>query len=325
MRSIAVTGVSGYLGRLLLWRLDDDPSVEQVVGLDVKEPPARCARKLVFYRQDINEPMGPLFERHRVEAAVHLVYVLRPVRDRRWATQINVEGTRNFLAACHHAKVGRILYPSSTSVYGAWPDNPVPLTEAHPPRPKRGFQYSYEKRETEDLCREYAREHPEATVVIARGAPGLGPDATNWIGRTLVGGAGLQIWGYDPPLQFVHDDDFAAALHTLLAAAVPGTFNVGGEGTVPYSAVAREANRLRMAVPAPVLYSAAGLSWRLRLQSASPPEGLDYIRYPWIASSEKLKRETGFAFRYTSLEALRAYVAAWKAARERRAASPSDA
>jgi hypothetical protein len=82
-----------------------------------------------------------------------------------------------------------------------------------------------------------------------------------------------------------------------------------------YSDVAREAGRRRVAIPAQVIYPLVGIIWRLGLQRSSPPEGLDYIRYPWVASSEKLKRETGFAFRYTSLEALRAFVGAWRQAR----------
>ena len=315
MRSVAITGVSGYVGRLLLRRLEQDPAVEEVVGIDVQEPPRDIARKLVFYRRDINDPLGPLFSQHRVEAAVHLVYILRPVRARRWASHINIDGTRNFLAACHEAGVRRLLYPSSTSVYGAWPDNPIPLTEEHPTRPRPGFQYSWEKKLTEALFLDYGREHPTARVTVARGAPALGPEPGNWIGRSLVEGARFSIRGYDPPLQFVHDEDLAAALHTLLAAGRPGIFNVGGEGTVRYSDIARQAGRRRIALPARLVYPLTGLSWKLGLQRASPPEGLDYIRYPWVASSDKLKQHTGFAFRYTSQEALRAYIEAWVEAR----------
>jgi len=36
---VGVTGVSGYIGRLLLKRLDADPEITQIVGLDVNPPP----------------------------------------------------------------------------------------------------------------------------------------------------------------------------------------------------------------------------------------------------------------------------------------------
>ena len=45
----------------------------------------------------------------------------------------------------------------------------------------------------------------------------------------------------------------------------------------------------------------ASVMWRLRASEA-PPGSLDFALYPWIVSNEKLKRETGWEPRYSSLE-----------------------
>ena len=69
--------------------------------------------------------------------------------DRLAAHRVNVGGTSNLLDASAEAGVRRIVYLSSTSVYGAHADNPPMLTESSPARPVRGFQYSEDKAEAE--------------------------------------------------------------------------------------------------------------------------------------------------------------------------------
>jgi hypothetical protein len=47
----------------------------------------------------------------------------------------------------------------------------------------------------------------------------------------------------------------------------------------------------------------AGVMWTLRMPNAEAPAGnLDFLRYPWVVSNEKLKTETGWAPRYDTLE-----------------------
>ena len=59
MATIAVTGISGCLGRNLLAQLEVDPEVDLVLGLDVAAPPPG-ARKLVFARRCVGEPFAEL-------------------------------------------------------------------------------------------------------------------------------------------------------------------------------------------------------------------------------------------------------------------------
>jgi nucleoside-diphosphate-sugar epimerase len=60
----------------------------------------------------------------------------------------NLAGTANVVAA----GPGRIVFASSAAVYGAWPDNPLPLDETVMPRPNRECPYARHKLEAERVC-----------------------------------------------------------------------------------------------------------------------------------------------------------------------------
>ena len=61
------------------------------------------------------------------------------LRDEALMARVNVEGTRRVLAAAAAVSATRIVRISSATVYGAWPSNPVPLTEDAPLRPNPHF------------------------------------------------------------------------------------------------------------------------------------------------------------------------------------------
>ena len=306
---VAVTGAAGYLGRRLVARLQEEPTVQKVLGIDLR-PMEEPLPKLYFTRHDVTQPLDGLFREHGVEAVVHLAFVLRQGRNREAVHRINVGGTENVLHACRAARVRRIVYFSSTTVYGSHPDNPIPLTEESPTRPPYAFQYAWDKAETEKLLARYAQEVPDARLTVLRGCVVMGPTASNFITRAFFKPILVGIRGADPPLQFLHEADLTDLLVWFLQEGRPGLFNVAGPGEVRYSQMVRMARRPLVWLPAFVAYPLTELTWRLRLQNDSPAVGLDFIRYSWVASTEKLRRETGFAFKHTSEEALRSYLEA---------------
>jgi len=309
LRSVAITGVSGYIGTRLLERLDGLEAVERVVGIDLR-PPALAPAKLRFYQQDILQPFGPILRENRVDAAVHLVYVLLPSHDEARVRAIDVGGTQSFLDACREAGVGHILYLSSHSVYGAHPDNPIPLTEESPARPLPGFQYSKYKGITEGMFLDFARSNPQVCLTILRACVVMGPAADNSVTKALFKPAILGVSGFNPPMQFLHEDDLVELMVTVLLRRVPGIFNAAGSGSVPYYELARLSGKRLIALPSALLSFIMGLTWRLRLQEESPPAGLEFIKHPVVLSTEKAERELGFKFRYSSREALAAFLAA---------------
>ena len=109
----------------------------------------------------------------------------RPGHNRDAIERINVGGTANVLDACAEAGLSHILYLSSTSVYGAHPENPALLTEESPTRPVKGFQYSEDKVRSEGLINEYTRRSPDFKAAILRVCPIMGPNADNFIAHAF--------------------------------------------------------------------------------------------------------------------------------------------
>ena len=307
MKRIAITGVSGYIGSRFLSRLDQMAGIDRIVGIDVK-PPGNRSPKLKFYSQNIIQPLGDIFVENEVESAIHLVFIMKPTRDSNGSRQIDVNGTLNFLDACRQAQVKHILYLSSHTVYGAHADNAESLSENSPLRPLSGFQYSEDKVDAERQLIDFAASHKDVCLTILRSCPVIGPNAGNSVVTSMFKSIMIRVAGYDPPMQFVHEDDLVELIITLLSQKKAGIFNVAGDGEILYTEIARLCGRRMVSFPDKLLYLLMNFSWALHLQNESPASGLQFIKYPPITSTEKLKREVGFKFNYSSKEAVASFV-----------------
>src|SRR3954453_823152 len=208
--TVVITGVSGFLGQAVLRRLAPSPSVGRLVGLDVREPGFR-PRGLEFHLVDVaGSDLGPLFD--GADVLVHLAGVHDAIPDEDLMARINVGGTRRVLEAAAAAGVSKIVLVSSAAVYGAWPNNPVPLTEDAPLRPNPGFPLGVHKAELERLLAEWALVRPTVTTTVLRPAFVLGAKADHAIARLIRAGVPLAVGVSTAPVQFVHEDDATEAI-----------------------------------------------------------------------------------------------------------------
>src|SRR4051812_18776137 len=126
--------------------------------------------------------------------------------------EIDVGGTHNVLEACSAAGVGQVLVTSSATAYGAFPDNPVPLTEEHPVRGVPDFEYARDKAESDRLCQLWGLRHPDRVMTIVRPCIVFGPNVNNYLVRLWTKQPFVAEFGLgDPGLQFVHEDDVVSA------------------------------------------------------------------------------------------------------------------
>lgn len=302
---VAVTGAAGSIGARLVGRLAASDDVDAVIALDARfiDP---THPKVTAYQRDISQPVEDVFKEHGVSSVVHLAFQLKPGRNREAVRRTNVGGTAQVLQSCQAADVGHILYLSSTTVYGAYPNNNASFTEESPTQPVRGFQYAEDKAATEPLLQAYGLDNPNTHNTVLRGCVVMGPNSDNFITKAFSKPLLVSVLGTNPQMQFIHEDDLQDVLELCLKAQLSGVYNIAGAGTVPYSDIARVAGRRSLPVPAALLYPLTQATWALRLQGDSPSCGLDMIRWPWVANIEKLRRETGFTPRYTSRQALEA-------------------
>lgn len=141
-RRVLVTGAAGFIGYHLCERLLDDGV--QVLGVDSLTPyydPRLKADRLArlsaregfrFERLDLADrvAIAELFAREPFDAVLHLAAqagVRYSVENPLAYLDSNLAGMMNVLEGCRHARVGHLVYASSSSVYGA--GNTMPLSE----------------------------------------------------------------------------------------------------------------------------------------------------------------------------------------------------
>jgi nucleoside-diphosphate-sugar epimerase len=302
MNSVAVTGASGLVGRHLLPALAEHPGVDRVVGLDVREPERR-PRAVEFHRVDIaGTALRPLLE--GVDVVVHLAGVVDPIPDVALMARVNVEGTRRVLDAAAAVGVSRIVRISSATVYGAWPNNPVPLTEDAPLRPNAHFSPAVQGAEVERLLAAWRSEHPDVVVTTLRSAPVVGPGTERLPARMLLGRPPLRVRGAARPIQVVHVDDLVAALVLVTTSPRPGVYNVAADGWLDASdADALMGARGLPAMPAEALTRALRRTWELGIGDV-PPGVVPYLTEPWVIANDRL-RAIGWSPRRTNEDTIR--------------------
>ncbi len=301
MRTIAVTGASTYAGRVFIKAIESHPTVSRVIGIDTRQP-SFSTRQLEFYEMDLrsSELTGAL---RGCQALVHLGFA-EDVRAPAEMRDINVGGTRMVLEAALAAGVRRIVHGSSTTVYGAHPDNDFPLTEESLARPLRDFPTSAQRAEAEGIVRAFSQSHPDVQVVILRSGLTMGPSVEGFVARIIESPYMLGVASYDPPFQVVHEDDVARALVHALDSEFTGVFNVCPDDWMDLSAAARTIGRRLVAADQAAISRQAERMWRMHLSELAATH-LPFVMYPWVASNAKL-RATGFDFEHSTLDTLRA-------------------
>ena len=111
-------------------------------------------------------------------------------------------------------------------MYGAWPDNKIPLTEDARFRPNPEFSFAVAKAEAERVVAEWAEDHPDAHVAILRPAVTVGsPERPLYqaLGVTRSPGSG----DGGRPVQYLHVDDLADGGGTGVGEAAFGRVQRG--------------------------------------------------------------------------------------------------
>jgi UDP-glucose 4-epimerase len=299
-----ITGGSGYIGSRLVDLLERRDDTEKIVICDVAAPKGYRPHT-EYERLDVRDraAVRSVLERVRPDVLVHLAFILNPSHDEKFAYDVDVNGTHNVLEAASAAGTRQVLVTTSGVAYGAFPDNPVPLTEDDPVRGVAEFTYARDKTESDRLCQLWALKHPERVMTIVRPCIVFGPNVDNylvrlWTKQPFAVDAGGTI---DRDIQFVHEDDVVEGITALLLGRHAGAYNVAGDGLMTNRECAELIGTNVRKIPLPLYRRLARVMWKLR-QSEVPPGGIEYAVNSWLLSNEKLKQTTGWSPKYSSRE-----------------------
>lgn len=303
LKSVFITGVSGYFGQKLLSFFDQKKEVKSILGIDIN-PPATIPEKLEFIKHDVRDDMYPLLSKRAIDWAVHTAFILPPLHNKSYMEDININGTKNFLKSCAKSGIKQLMHCSSTTAYGFHRDNPPLLTEESPLRGNDDFTYSKNKKELEFICRDFGDSHPDISLTIVRPCFVIGPGFDNPLARHLTKGV-VMMPMKTAAFQFIHEDDLVEIIYRLLSEKKNGLFNLAADGTITFDEMIHILGNVQLKLPFFMMYALNGLMWFLRITPLTefPSPALNMVRYPWIASNEKTKRELNYSFKYTTREA----------------------
>jgi UDP-glucose 4-epimerase len=326
-RRIVITGISGHWATELARRLERDPSVELIAGIDT-EPPADDLERTEFIEADVRSPvLSRLLPSTEADTVVHcgLLWYPAPGKPDRALHDINVIGALQLLTACERTDSLRTLVVrGSAAIYGCEGAAPLFFKEEMARRYPLKTRFQRDVGELENYFDNFARRHPDITCTMLRYQPEIGPELDSPLVRYLSLSVVPTQLGFDPRLQFIHADDATGALEATVRNPVRGAVNVAPSGSISLTRMLRIARRPSAPIPHPLFGPAmAQLGRRLGLGGAYS-DGVRLLRYGRGVANRRLREEVGFEPRFDAAGAVRDFAAKQRGRRLVRVPSPGD-
>src|SRR3954449_13493617 len=228
-RRVLITGIGSFWGGRVAQMLERDRNVEMIVGLGVDEPQVQLERTEYVRADQSYSILSRIVRATQVDTILHTFLVVDSTRmSGRQLHEVNVIGTMNLLAAAgaSDSSVRTVVVKSSTLVYGSSYQDPAWFSEEsqrlNPPvtRVERSLL------EVEGYLRDFAEDNPHVAVSLLRFSNVLGTDIVTPISKALQLPLVPAIFGYDPLVQFVEEDDVVRSIEFVTRNQIPGIYNV---------------------------------------------------------------------------------------------------
>jgi nucleoside-diphosphate-sugar epimerase len=238
-----------------------------------------------------------------IDVIVHADLDLAADSDSKARRAFNVRGAQTVLTAAAAGGVGRVVLITSAMVYGAQPDNPVPIAETASLAAEVDGSVVGDFMEIEQLAERSPRTNPGMEVCVVRPAALVGRGIDTLITRHFEAPRLLAVKGCAPRWQFCHVADLISAIELAAAGEVTGAFAVGCDGWLEQDQVEELSGLRRIELPAGVTFATAQRLYRAGITPA-PVSGLHYVVYPWVVDCQTL-HEHGWRPSVTNTQALR--------------------
>ncbi len=217
-----VTGGSGFFGHLLIAKLRAHGYLVRNFDL---HPLDETDPDVEFYQGDICDADAVSQACRGIDVIFHNVALQPLEKDKRVFTAVNYGGTSNLLDAALKHRVKKVIYTSSTSIFGI--PKSLPIRVDTPSSPIEAYGRS--KVACEGLCKQFIDKGLDITLLrprttIGHGRLGIFQILFEWIYRgddvPVLGSGGNQF-------QFIHANDLADAAIRAAERPGPATYNIG--------------------------------------------------------------------------------------------------
>jgi UDP-glucose 4-epimerase len=305
-RRVLVTGADTFWGGRMMQALEGEPGMDVIIGLGAN-PPSVPFERAEFVRADQNYSiLNRIVKATQVDTILHTFLITNSATvPRRAMHEINVIGTMNLLAAAGAAgsSVRHIVIKSSTLVYGSAASDPNTFSEDTPRTSPVRNGVERALIEAEGLVQDFAEDNPGTRVTVLRFANVLGAHLSTPISRDLSRAVCPSIFGFDPLLQFIEEEDVTRALLHVTKGGIPGLYNVAGEGRLPWSEVAAICGTRLVPLSPYTLLKIRPLARLFDL----PEELEDLLRYGRGVDTRRFGG-TGFVYDTTSAGAVHSFI-----------------
>jgi UDP-glucose 4-epimerase len=307
-RRVLITGVSSPLGARAAARLAADPSVEHVIGLDSRRPPAPLAERITYVEADLRRSdLQQILKVAAPHVVVHhdIVQFPEPGRSARALHDLNVIGTLQLLAACGDLpQLQALVVRGSAAIYGSAPDAPAFFTEELARTGRLQTRFQRDLAELERLVEAFARRRPTVACTVLRLQPVIGVGLVTPIMQLFRAQVVPTFLGFDPRLQLLLDEDAIGALAAAVDRPVRGAINVAGDGTVSLARTLRRLGKRALPIAAPLYGPAVGALARAGLVPPLDDDVIRYLRNGRGVDTTRMRRDLRFVPSHTTSEAI---------------------
>jgi 1-acyl-sn-glycerol-3-phosphate acyltransferase/nucleoside-diphosphate-sugar epimerase len=244
-----------------------------------------------------NGNYASLFAEHAIDTVIY-----SPQLQSQHTMTPNLAEAAAVCAACARTGMAKVVMLSSAAIYGATPHHPGLIAETPSLARRRVNLIGHAWAELEALAQDHLGQHTGTQLTILRPAAVLAHGDTHYFSRLFRRRFAVILPLHDPSLQLLSPEDLARAVGSAVEHSDSGIFNVAPDEVIPLRVALRMAGvtrvpvlRVLQRVPRHVL-SAVGL--------ASPIDQLEYLRYSWTISNQKIKQAFKFVPERSSTEAL---------------------
>ncbi|MFT4571171.1 MAG: UDP-glucose 4-epimerase [Hyphomicrobiaceae bacterium] len=287
---ILITGIAGGIGRLVAERLHGE---HEVIGID-RSPWRDAPPSIRVHRLDLRKrQFEDIVRTEQPDTIIHMAFVRHFRGDPAVRHEVNVQGTRRLLEHAAAYDVGKVVVVSSAYVYGALADNPRYVAEDHPLNVSRNFPELRDLAEVEGVVGAFLWRYPDIATSILRPVNTLGRDTNSAVGRYLDLDIVPTVMGFNPMMQFIHEQDLADAVCLAVEKGLRGIFNVAGPSAVPLHTAIAEIGRRHLPLLDPVAHAIIAGLFRLNIYGF-PAGALDFIKYSCTVCDDPFREATGF-------------------------------